>query len=153
MADSAARQVGIDPALMLVASTGVIGVPMPMDRLHEGIAHLHPTAEGAHDAALAIMTTDTYPKEAAVAVEIAGQRVVVGGMTKGSGMIHPNMATMLAVLTTDAPLDPLFARRVVHEVADGSFNQVTVDRDTSTNDMALLLSNGTVDIPPIRAGT
>jgi glutamate N-acetyltransferase / amino-acid N-acetyltransferase len=153
MAEAAAKPFGIDPALMLVASTGVIGVPLPMDRVQEGISRLQPTENGAHDAALAIMTTDTYPKEAAVSLEIDGQRITIGGMAKGSGMIHPNMATMLAVLTTDAPLDPLFARRAVHEAADESFNQVSVDRDTSTNDMALLLANGAVEIPPIRAGT
>src|SRR5713226_6326463 len=95
MADIAARHLGIDPSLMLVASTGVIGLPFPSDRVASSMPALNPTVDGAHDAALAIMTTDTVPKEAAVATEIGGTRIVIGGMAKGSGMIHPNMATML----------------------------------------------------------
>src|SRR4051794_20682960 len=110
MADVTAEHLGIDPGLMLVASTGVIGLPFPTDRVVQSAPSLAPRSDGGHDAALAIMTTDLVPKEAAVATEIGGTRVVVGGMAKGSGMIHPNMATMLSVVTTDARLDPAVAR-------------------------------------------
>src|SRR5439155_22011659 len=106
MAELASSQTGIHPALMLVASTGVIGVPLPMDRLRRGIRVLEPTTDGGHAAARAIMTTDLVPKEVAVSLELAGGVVTIGGMAKGAGMVHPNLATMLCVVTTDADLDP-----------------------------------------------
>ena len=150
MADATARKLGIDPQLMLVASTGVIGVPLPIDRVQRGIEALAPTTDGGHDAARAIMTTDLCPKEAAAAIEIAGYRITVGGMAKGSGMIHPNLATMLAVVTTDAALHPLVARSALRAAAETSFNQVTVDRDTSTNDMLALFASGASGAPVIQ---
>jgi len=153
MADLAAQHLGIDPGLMLVESTGVIGLPMPMDRVRAGIARLAPTEDGGHEAELAIMTTDTVPKEYAVALEIAGRRVTIGGMIKGSGMIHPNMATMLAVLTTDAAVEPSVLREALTSAVDRSFNQVTVDQDPSTNDMVLVLASGTSGISPIQPNT
>jgi glutamate N-acetyltransferase/amino-acid N-acetyltransferase len=153
MADRAAAQVGIEPGLMLVASTGVIGVPLPMDRLRHGLGQLEPTSDGGHDTARAIMTTDLVPKEYAVGLDLGGARISIGGMAKGSGMIHPKLATMLAVVTTDAALDAQVAQSALRAAADRSFNQISVDRDTSTNDMLLLLANGASAIPPIRAGT
>jgi glutamate N-acetyltransferase / amino-acid N-acetyltransferase len=153
MADAAARHLGIDPALMLVASTGVIGVPLPIDRILAAIPQLDPTPTGGAAAARAILTTDLVPKESAVTLKLGGRRITVGGMAKGSGMIHPNMATMLAVVTSDAPLDPDFARSALKAAADRTFNQVSVDRDTSTNDTLVLLTNGAAGGEPIRAGT
>ncbi|GAW27606.1 MULTISPECIES: bifunctional glutamate N-acetyltransferase/amino-acid acetyltransferase ArgJ [unclassified Carboxydocella] len=129
---------------VIVASTGVIGVPLPMDVVESGItrawAQLNP--EGSGDAAAAIMTTDTFAKETAVEIEIAGQPVRVGGIAKGSGMIHPNMATMLAFITTDARVDGAAWQALLKEAVDQTFNMVTVDGDTSTNDMVVALANG-----------
>ncbi|HXA28138.1 MAG TPA: bifunctional glutamate N-acetyltransferase/amino-acid acetyltransferase ArgJ [Candidatus Angelobacter sp.] len=134
----------LDPSQVLVCSTGVIGRPMPMDRVVGGIRAAAGALSAGGDAAVAraIMTTDTVPKEASTSFEAGGRRYTVGGMAKGAGMIHPDMATLLAVVTTDAPvaagaLQPLLAR-----VADETFNCVTVDGDTSTNDTLLLLANG-----------
>jgi glutamate N-acetyltransferase / amino-acid N-acetyltransferase len=152
MGDVAAQHVGIDPSLMLVSSTGVIGVQLPIDRICQAIPKVDPTTDGGHDAALAIMTTDTVPKEAAVAVEIGGARITVGGMAKGSGMIHPNMATMLAVITTDAKLDPALARSALTQAVNRSFNQVSVDGDTSTNDMVALFASAAAGGPELREG-
>lgn len=153
MADAAAIQAGVAPELMLVASTGVIGVPLPLDRIRKGIEQIRPSRDGGHDAARAILTTDTYPKEAALAGEIGGCEIWVGGMAKGSGMIHPNMATLLAFVTTDAALDPEFARAALKRAADASFNQVSVDRDTSPDDTLVLLASGAAGGAPIRSGT
>jgi glutamate N-acetyltransferase/amino-acid N-acetyltransferase len=153
MGDVAAKHLGIDPSLMLVSSTGVIGVPLPIERMCHAIPKITPSGNGGHDAALAIMTTDTVPKEAAVAVEIGGVRITVGGMAKGSGMIHPNMATMLSVITTDAKLDPALARSALTRVVNRSFNQVTVDGDTSTNDMVALFASGAAGGPELTEGT
>ena len=134
----------LDPAQVLVCSTGVIGRPMPMDRVVSGIrgavAALSP--DGDADAARAIMTTDTVAKEASAVFEAGGRRYAVGGMAKGAGMIHPDMATLIAVLTTDAPVAPGTLQPLLARAADESFNCVTVDGDTSTNDTVLLLANG-----------
>ncbi|MFZ5625945.1 MAG: bifunctional glutamate N-acetyltransferase/amino-acid acetyltransferase ArgJ [Bacillota bacterium] len=129
---------------VIVASTGVIGVPLPMDVVESGItrawAQLNPEGSGA--AAAAIMTTDTFVKETAVEIELAGHRVRVGGIAKGSGMIHPNMATMLAFITTDARVKKEDWQALLKEVVDQTFNMITVDGDTSTNDMVIALANG-----------
>jgi glutamate N-acetyltransferase/amino-acid N-acetyltransferase len=138
---------------MLVASTGVIGVPLPMDRVRRGIRQLDPSPEGGHDAAHAILTTDLVPKEWAATLKVSGQPITIGGMAKGSGMIHPNMATMLSVVTTDAALDPRFAMAALQTAADRSFNQISIDGDTSTNDTLVLFANATAGNPPIRPGT
>ena len=153
MADAAAAQVRIDPSSMLVASTGVIGVPFPIEKVTSAMAGLRLAPDGGHDAARAIMTTDLVPKEFAAEVDLGSSRVIIGGMAKGSGMIHPNMATMLAVVTTDAPLDPALARSALRYATDRSFNQVSVDRDTSTNDMLLLLANGAAGGETLREDT
>jgi glutamate N-acetyltransferase/amino-acid N-acetyltransferase len=153
MGEVTAHHLGIDPSLMLVASTGVIGVPLPIDRICSAVPKLTPTSDGGADAARAIMTTDLVPKESAVRLDLGARLVTIGGMAKGSGMIHPNMATMLAVLTTDAPLDMDFVRTAVRIAADRSFNQISVDADTSTNDMLALFASGAAGGDPIRPGT
>jgi glutamate N-acetyltransferase/amino-acid N-acetyltransferase len=143
----AAQQLGIAPELVLAASTGIIGVPMPMDKIRAGLPLVRLATDGGHAAALAIMTTDTQPKEAGVALEIGGREVRIGAMTKGVGMIYPNMATMLAFIGTDASLEPDFAQAVLRRAVDRSFNMITVDGDTSTNDSCFLLANGLSEAP------
>jgi glutamate N-acetyltransferase/amino-acid N-acetyltransferase len=134
------------PREVLVASTGVIGVPLPIERLTAAMrglaARLAPGPRSATAAARAILTTDTRAKQHAVSVRIAGRSYVVGGMAKGAGMIHPHMATLLGVITTDAPLARGQAQRLLAATVDRSFNAVTVDGDMSTNDSILLLANG-----------
>jgi glutamate N-acetyltransferase/amino-acid N-acetyltransferase len=153
MAKLTADKLDLDPPQVIVSSTGVIGRFLPMDAVKRGIAEACAgiDEEGGGDAARAIMTTDTVPKEATAQVEIGGVMVRVGGMCKGSGMIHPNMATMLAYVTTDAAVDPGLLANIVRRVADNSFNQVTVDGDSSTNDSFLLLANGAAGNAPIRS--
>lgn len=152
-----ARELGCSPAEVLVASTGVIGVPLGMEHFRTGVpaivAGLEHSAEAAHNAALAVMTTDTHPKECALAGEVEGRTIHVGGFVKGSGMIQPNMATMLAVLSTDAPLAPGAAHDALLAAVQSSFNKVTVDSDTSTNDSCFLLATGRAGGEPIEAGT
>jgi glutamate N-acetyltransferase/amino-acid N-acetyltransferase len=135
---------GCPPHEVVVASTGVIGVRLPMERIRIGIteaaAGLSP--EGGTDAARAIMTTDTKPKEASADLTLGGARCVVGGMAKGAGMIAPNMATMLAFFTTDVAVEPALLRRALVSAVGESLNRITVDGDTSTNDCAVVLSNG-----------
>lgn len=140
----AAEAIGARPEQFLVMSTGVIGVPLPMERLRAGVAAVAPrlSPDGGQAAAEAIMTTDTRPKSAAVAVELPGGRVTIGGMAKGAGMIHPDMATLLGVLTTDAAIAPADLTECLREATDASFNAISIDGDTSTNDTVLLLANG-----------
>ena len=146
-----AAELGCDAEDVLVCSTGVIGVPLPWEPYETGVpaavAALAPSAAGAHDAACAVMTTDTVPKEVSIAGEVpqvggGTVSVRVGGFVKGSGMIQPNMATMLAVLATDAPLTAEAAREALRGAVGQSFNKVTVDSDTSTNDTCILLATG-----------
>jgi len=153
MARLAAEALGISPELVGVASTGVIGVPLPMDRVAAGIAAAAAALSeaGGDDAALAIMTTDTFPKQTAVQVTIGGATVTIGAMAKGSGMIHPNMATMLGFVTTDADVDAAALRSALQEATERSFNMITVDGDTSTNDMVVVLANGLAGNPRITA--
>jgi glutamate N-acetyltransferase/amino-acid N-acetyltransferase len=155
MAKLTADRLDLDPPQVIISSTGVIGRFLPMDAVKKGIAEACAgiDEEGGNAAARAIMTTDTVPKEASAQVEIGGVAVRVGGMCKGSGMIHPNMATMLAYVTTDAAVEPGFLAAIVKRVADNSFNQVTVDGDSSTNDSFLVLANGAAANPPIRLET
>jgi len=144
MTEVAATALGIRPETVLVCSTGVIGVQLPMDKVESGIAAAVDalSAEGGADAARAIMTTDTVPKEAAVEFVVGGKAVRVGGMVKGVGMIAPNMATMLCVLTTDASLEAKDLEISLRWAVDRSFNSITVDGDTSTNDTCVILANG-----------
>ena len=155
MAKLSADRLDLDPDQVLVSSTGVIGRYLPMDAIKPGIAHAceNLSTQGGLAAAKAIMTTDTVPKTAHAELDIAGTTVRIGGMSKGSGMIHPNMATMLAYITTDAAVETGLMARLVKSIADRSFNQVTVDGDSSTNDSFLMLANGAAGNEPIRAGS
>ena len=139
-----AEQLDIPEAESLVCSTGTIGIPLPMDRIEAGIgaAIAQLSADGHTDAATAIMTTDTVSKEMAVAIALAGKTVRIGGMTKGAGMIEPNMATMLAFLTTDAAVEPMALQRALVHAVGLSFNKISIDGDQSCNDTVLLFANG-----------
>lgn len=151
MAEATAQLLCIAPDEVVVASTGVIGQYLPMTIVEEGIraaaASLSP--DGGPDAAEAITTTDLVTKEAAYTVKIGGQRVTVGGMAKGSGMIHPNMATMLAFIATDVAIAPHLLQKALKYTVDRSYNLITVDGDTSTNDMVVILANGLAGNPAI----
>lgn len=138
------KLLGIPEESVLVASTGVIGQPMPMDKILPGIenAARELTAKGGRAAAEAILTTDTELKECAVSFQLGGKTITLGGMAKGSGMIHPNMATMLAFITTDAAVTPQCLDSCLKYAVDKTFNMISVDGDTSTNDMLLAMANG-----------
>lgn len=144
--DLVAKALGIDAKDVLPSSTGVIGQAMELAPFEKGIpeaaAKLAATEAGSHDAATAIMTTDTHPKEYAVAFTIGGKTCHIGAMAKGSGMIHPNMATMLLFMTTDAKVEPILLQKALSTVVPATFNQISVDGDTSTNDTVLLLASG-----------
>ena len=144
MCQLAAKALGIAPQDVVVASTGVIGQVLPLEPIQEGIPELVKTLspEGSLAAATAIMTTDTIPKEAAVQVEIGGKTVTLGGISKGSGMIHPNMATMLCFVTTDCAITPEMLDKAIHQVTEKTFNMISIDGDTSTNDTFAILANG-----------
>lgn len=155
MAEACAQSLG-DQTLaenIFTASTGVIGARLPMDAILKGAGlladALSDTTEAGHLAAQAIMTTDTQPKECAVSIELGGKTVTIGGMSKGSGMIHPNMATMLSVITTDAVIDKTLLSDAVKAGVKDSFNMISVDRDTSTNDSCMVLANGLAENEPI----
>jgi glutamate N-acetyltransferase/amino-acid N-acetyltransferase len=147
MGAAAAAALGIDPALVLVSSTGIIGAPLPMDAILPAIPKLAKklSRTGGHDAASGILTTDSRPKEAAV----KGSTFTLGGMAKGCGMIAPNMATMLAYLTTDADVPRDRLQRILKDAADRTFNTLNVDGATSTNDTAILLANGRAGAPDL----
>ncbi len=151
MAILVGEKLNIDSRLVLVSSTGVIGVQLPMGAITQGIQRATDalSEDGGHDAAEAIMTTDTVPKEAAVEMEVGGEKIRIGGMTKGAGMIAPNMATMLAFLATDASIagEPLQA--ALRKSVNMSFNRVTVDTDSSTNDTVQILATGAAGNPEI----
>ncbi len=151
MAALAADLTGVSPDDVLVASTGVIGVRMPMERLRAGMGRIALSPEGGGELARAIMTTDTVPKE--TAVRMGGSGAVIGGAAKGSGMIHPNMATLLGFLTTDANVEPGFLKTALRQAADVSFNMTSIDGDTSTNDTLLLLANGLAGSDLITGGS
>ncbi len=151
MAERVALALGCTAEEVAVASTGVIGVPLPLEVVLEGIdeaAHALDSADGEM-AAEAIMTTDTFPKQLALAVEYDGVSYIVGGMAKGSGMIMPNMATMLGYVTTDAPLTAEACDAALRAAVDQTFNRITVDSDTSTNDMVVLMASGVAGGEPI----
>jgi len=141
----------ISPNDVLIGSTGVIGVNMPMDRIKKGISEAVAglSRDGAHNLAEAIMTTDLISKEMAVEFEIQGKPVRIGAVAKGSGMIHPNMATMLCFVTTDAAISRECLDKMLKTSTERSFNMISVDRDTSTNDMILMLANGLAGNPRI----
>jgi glutamate N-acetyltransferase/amino-acid N-acetyltransferase len=155
MAKLTSDRIDLEPSQVLVGTTGVIGRYLPMEAVKLGIREACGSlrADGGEAAARAIMTTDTVPKFHAIELELGGASVRVGGMAKGSGMIHPNMATMLAFLTTDAAVAPGWVASVVRGIADRSFNQVTVDGDSSTNDSFLIMANGASGSRPVEPGT
>jgi glutamate N-acetyltransferase/amino-acid N-acetyltransferase len=152
MAELAATRLGIPEEEMLVASTGVIGRPLPLDAIGRGIDAIRPTESGGSDFSRAIMTTDTVAKSRAVRVTAGGITYTVGGTAKGSGMVHPDMATVLCFMTTDAPVDAEWLRQTLRSVADVSLNMVDVDMDTSTSDTMLLFANGAAGGAPIGHG-
>ncbi|MEE1314040.1 MAG: bifunctional ornithine acetyltransferase/N-acetylglutamate synthase [Lachnospiraceae bacterium] len=145
-AQKAARHIGVEAEKVLVASTGVIGAQLPMDVMLNGVdlltAALADTKEAAEEAAEAILTTDTVKKQIAVSFELDGKIVTIGGMCKGSGMIHPNMGTMLSFITTDAAITKEMLTKALKADVEDTYNMVSVDGDTSTNDTVLVLANG-----------
>jgi len=144
MAALAARNLGLMPQEVLVASTGVIGKQLPMKQIRDNIESIIFSSEGGHTLAKAITTTDTFPKEIAVRVNLGRgeSEITIGGIAKGAGMIHPNMATLLCFLATDASVSPAFLKKALQSAVDASFNMITVDGDTSPNDSAIILANG-----------
>ena len=145
-AEEAASCLDIDADSVLVGSTGVIGFQLPIDRIKAGVRKLaenkRPGIEAGTEAAKAIMTTDTVHKETAYEFEAGGKKAVIGGMSKGSGMIHPNMCTMLGYVTTDAAIEKALLQKALGEIVQETFNMISVDGDTSTNDTLLVLANG-----------
>ena len=153
LASLAAGRVGVAPEEMLVCSTGMIGVELPMALLRQNVGNVDVSADGGSLFARAIMTTDSRPKEIAVSLDIDGVRVAIGGAAKGVGMIHPNMATMLAFVTTDAAVEPGFLDEALKRAVGLSFNMIDVDGDQSTNDTVLLFANGAAGGPAIGASS
>ena len=147
MCDIASKALGVDKADVIVASTGVIGMTLDVTPIAEGAPALasQMSETGGHDCAEAIMTTDTIPKEVAVEIEIGGKTVTLGACCKGSGMIHPNMATMLCFMTTDCNISSAYLQKALSEVVKDTFNMISVDGDTSTNDMVCIMANGKAD--------
>ena len=147
----AAEKFGVAEHLFAVASTGVIGELLNMDKMADGIQMLQPTDDSAaaNDFETAIMTTDLVAKHCGFEAIIDGKKVSMGGAAKGSGMIHPNMATMLGFITTDAVIDSSDLLVALREVTNDTFNQITVDGDTSTNDMVLVMANGKAGNEPL----
>ncbi len=145
-AECVAKEFGIQTEQVMVMSTGVIGQPLPMDIICQGVGKLHQALgndeQSGHDAAEAILTTDTHAKEIAVSFELNGTPVKMAGMCKGSGMIHPNMGTMLGIITTDAMISQPLLNQALKELVEDTFNMVSVDGDTSTNDSVIVLANG-----------
>jgi glutamate N-acetyltransferase/amino-acid N-acetyltransferase len=151
MAQAVAQRIGCDPHEVAVASTGVIGVPLPIDRVTQAVRDVDLRGAAWPDVARAIMTTDTRPKLVGVDVPLSRGTVHLRGIAKGAGMIHPNMATMLAFVMSDADILVDDLRAITARAADASFNAISVDGDTSTNDTLLVLANGASGIRPTRA--
>ena len=153
LTELAAAHAGVSAEDMLVCSTGMIGIELPMALLRQHIGNVALSGDGGHDFARSIMTTDTRYKDLAVSVDIGGRKVTVGGAAKGVGMIHPNMATMLAFVATDAPVEQSFLQAALSRAVDTSFNMCSVDGDQSTNDTCLVLANGQAGGAEVVAGT
>ena len=146
----AGKKLGVATEDVLIASTGVIGVELPMARIRAGIEEIEVTEDGGQLMARAIMTTDTHPKEIAVSFDTGGgTRAVVGGIAKGAGMVHPDMATMLSFIATDAAVDPAFLQTALENAVGDSFNMISIDGDTSTSDTVAVLANGLAGNAPI----
>lgn len=156
-ADEAAAALGISADGVLIGSTGVIGRQLPIDRIKAGVQALaakkNDSLENGTEAAKAIMTTDTFEKEMAVEIEVAGKTVTIGGMAKGSGMIHPNMCTMLSFITTDAVITKEALQKALSDDVNDTYNMISVDGDTSTNDTVVLLANGMAENEEITVGS
>lgn len=149
----AAEHVGLNANEMAIGTTGVIGVELPMALIRAGIPNIKLTTDGGDAFARAIMTTDRVPKSVAVDVKIGGKTVTIGGCAKGSGMIHPDMATMLSYITTDAAVEEDFLNTTVRDIVDDTYNMVTIDGDMSTNDTLMVFANGLAGNKSISAGT
>ena len=149
----AAKGIGILPEDVLVASTGVIGQLLPMEKIRAGIEKIVLSADGGHELAKAIMTTDTVPKETAVVARVGDSQFIIGGVAKGSGMIHPTLATMLCFLATDAAVNIDFLKLALAKAVDISFNMISIDGDTSPNDMVLIMANGLAGNEMIKSDT
>ncbi len=153
MATRTAKAIGVEAEDVLMASTGTTGQPLPMKLIRDGINQIILSRDGGHELARAIMTTDTVPKETAVAVRVGNCEFTIGGVAKGSGMIHPNMATMFCFLTTDAAVELEFLRTALRRAADISLNMISVDGDTSPSDTVLIMANGLAGNEPIKQGS
>jgi len=153
MAALAANGLGISPEDVMVASTGVTGQLLPMEKIKAGISRIVLSNDSGHELARAIMTTDTVPKETAVSVNAGGISFTIGGVAKGSGMIHPDLATMFCFLTTDAAVESDFLKSALRKAVDISLNMISIDRDTSPSDTVLLLANGKAGNELIMAGS
>jgi glutamate N-acetyltransferase/amino-acid N-acetyltransferase len=155
--DDAARHLGCTPQELFVCSTGVIGVPLPLEKILRALPLVarfrRHSARSFAETSLAICTTDTQPKTAAASFKMSGKRIHLVGCAKGAGMIHPNMATMLAFIATDAAIAPSLLQRTLKAVTARTFNSISVDGDTSTNDTLLVLANGEAGAPSIKSGT
>jgi glutamate N-acetyltransferase/amino-acid N-acetyltransferase len=157
MVEETARRLGCLPQEVFVCSTGVIGVPLPVDKILRAVSGItrnrRPSVRSFAEFSLAICTTDTRPKSSASSFRMAGKRIHFMGCAKGAGMIHPNLATTLAFVATDANISPSLLQKTLHAVATRTFNAISVDGDTSTNDTLLVLANGAAGAPRIKAGT
>ncbi len=149
----AANRLGLRPEEVLIGSTGIIGVELPMALIRAGIRRIELSEDGGHHLARAILTTDSHPKEGAVSFQLRGKTITIGGIAKGAGMIHPNMATMLSYLTTDGEVEAAFLQRALKGAVDASFNMLSVDGDSSTNDTVLIFSSGAAEAGPIEEGS
>jgi glutamate N-acetyltransferase/amino-acid N-acetyltransferase len=152
MAKLVSEKLGLSTDDVLVASTGIIGIPLPMERVRDGIRKVVLIGDGGHEMARAMMTTDTFPKEIAVSVDSKPGKFIIGGVAKGSGMIHPDMATMLCFLTTDANVEPRFLKSALQKAVNVSFNMITVDDDTSPSDTVVIMANGLAGTETINSG-
>ena len=157
MVEETARRLGCDPQEVFVCSTGVIGVPLPLEKVLRALSGIarnrRPSVRSFAELSLAICTTDTRPKTAASSFRMARRRIHFMGCAKGAGMIHPNMATTLAFVVTDAAISPSLLQKTLRDVSTRTFNAISIDGDTSTNDTLLVLANGASGAPPIKAGT
>ena len=149
----AAKRLGVGAEEVLISSTGIIGVELPVALIRAGIGRIELSEDGGHDLARAILTTDTRPKGGAVSFEVHGKTVSIGGIAKGAGMIHPNMATMLCFLTTDGEVETSLLQRALEKAVDLSFNMLSVDGDTSTNDTVLIFASGSAEAGIIEEGS
>ena len=153
MASLAAAHIGVPEEEVLVCSTGMIGVELPMALVRQNMGNIRLAEQDGEQFARSLLTTDSHPKEMAISLEVSGRRIILGGAAKGSAMVHPNMATMLSFIATDAPVERGFLQRALKEAVDASFNMIDVDGDMSTNDTVLAFANGAAGGEVIQEGT